>query len=503
MTEDTGAPPSSPKQLQKTITGQLNLKTGENRTLEDILNQAARHLKQKKFKAFETEIGRAAELAPQDARVLHFKGLYQFEKQNAIEALKLLRSALQKRPHDTAIQHNMAAVLISLGKFEDAEKLLLSAIALKPDYAEAYHTLAPIRTFKAEDPLITQMKQGLETPNLSDEDITFYAFALAKACDDIGDYETAWSALQRGNTTMPSAYDPQKETTAVDALEKAATRTRLEEMAPYGHQSHAPILIVGMPRSGTTLLESVIADHPQVYAAGELPALGIIGQMIAKNLNIPSIQPGAASVIEAATPEHLYAGGLGYLNAAKKDATGWFDYFTDKLPDNSFNLGLAAALVPNARVIHIMRHPLDTMLSNYFQRFTSVQYAFTPEHIVSHWRNYQRAMAHWREHLPLEMIEIRYENLVQDVDFARSYLWESLGLTLEVAHVPNAQKADNQRTASRWQVRQPVYTSSREKFRDYEAHMSAFVQALGGMAAIDAEVEAQEARCALRQAARN
>jgi tetratricopeptide (TPR) repeat protein len=497
MNDKTG---KAPKKLEK-ITGNLRSKAVPNEELNALLQQIVIHLKAKDLPKLAPALAAASALAPDDARVLHFQGLSAFEQRDAPTAFTFLRRALEKRPNDSALQHNMAAVLISLGKFEKAEELLRAAVKTKPDYAEAYHTLSPIRKFTADDPLIPLMEKGLQSPNLSDADTSFYAFALAKACDDAGLYDRGWPALARGNAVMPHAFDPKLEDTAVEAILKNATRDRLQELGQYGQPTRAPIFIVGMPRSGTTLLESVIADHPQVFAAGELTALSRIGIAVTANLKAPQNLAGFADVLDKLTPEHVYAAGLGYLNGARATATGWFDHYVDKLPDNSFNLGLAAAIVPGARVVHIMRHPLDIMLSIYFQRFTSVRYCFQPADILHHYKNYQRVMAHWRDHLPMDMVELRYENLVQDVDFARDWLWQHLGLTPNIDHVPNPGASGQQRTASRFQVRQPVYQTSTEKFRRYEAHMGEFIEGLGGMAAIEAEVAAQENRCALRKAA--
>jgi tetratricopeptide (TPR) repeat protein len=483
------------------ITGAFKTKLTPTDAVTTLVKQAATYLKSKNFPKLNSTLGEAAALAPEDVRVLHFQGLSAFEQRDAVTAFNFLRRALEKRPSDPAMQHNMAAILISLGKFKKAEELLLSAIRIKPDYAEAYHTLYPIRKFTTDDPLIPLMEKGLQSPDLSDADTSFYAFALAKACDDAGLYDRGWPALARGNAVMPHAFDPKLEDTAVEAILKNATRDRLQELGQYGQPTRAPIFIVGMPRSGTTLLESVIADHPQVFAVGELTALSRIGHAVATNLKAPKNLVGFADVLDKLAPEHVYAAGLGYLNGARTTATGWFDHYVDKLPDNSFNLGLAAAIVPGARVVHIMRHPLDIMLSIYFQRFTSVRYCFQPADILHHYKNYQRVMAHWRDHLPMDMVELRYENLVQDVDFARDWLWQHLGLTPNIDHVPNPGASGQQRTASRFQVRQPVYQTSTEKFRRYEAHMGEFIEGMGGMAAIEAEVAAQESRCVLRAAA--
>ena len=348
------------------VSGKISTPKVLEENLKPLLGEIVTHLKKKNFDKLNSALDRAAALAPEDVRVLHFQGLGHFEQRDAVTAFSYLKKALSKRPNDPSLQHNMAAILISLGKFDKAEELLRSAIALKPDYAEAFHTLSPIVKFKADDPLIPLMEQGLQTPDLNQRDTTFYAFALAKACDDAGLYDRGWPALERGNSVMKHSYNPGHRAAAVEALLHIATRDRLTELGQYGHPSRAPILVVGLPRSGTTLLESVISDHPQVYPAGELTALSAIGKMIGNNLSISPQQIGHAEVLNQITPQHIHAGGLGYLNAARKDATSWFDYFVDKLPDNSFNLGLAAVMTPRARVVHIMRHPLDVMLSSIF-----------------------------------------------------------------------------------------------------------------------------------------
>lgn len=501
-TPDSKAPHATSKEVRRPqlISGQIDVAPQNAPPLLQILKKAESALKNRNFKDVRAEIARAEAVGKDDPRVLHLKGLYEFEQQNAVQAYNFLSKALELRPNDASIQHNIAAVLSSLGRFQEAEKLLLSVIARRPNFAEAYHTLSNIRTFTADDPLIARIEDGLNTKDLSTDDRSFYAFALAKAQDDAGNPEKAWHAAEIGNAIEATSYkyNPASEAKAVEEVEEFATRDRLEGLAPFGHQTRAPIFVVGMPRSGTTLLESIIAEHPQVLAAGELTALGVIGKMVSRRLKVSPIRSGFAKAIENLTPHHQFGAAMGYLNAAHSKSPEWVDYFIDKLPDNSFNLGFAAALLPKARVIHIMRHPLDVMLSIYFKRFTSMSYAFTPEHIVGHWQNYQRVMEHWRVHLPLEMIEIRYENLVQDKDFAQKILWEKLGLTAQVDHVKAAPQLEEQRTASLFQVKQPVYQTSRQKFAKYEAHMGAFIKALGGMDAIEAEVNEQEARCALR-----
>ncbi|WP_163852275.1 tetratricopeptide repeat-containing sulfotransferase family protein [Pseudooceanicola aestuarii] len=468
----------------------------------DAIATAAACLTRREFEAFDKALDQAAALAPDDPEVIHLRGLGLFERKRTPEAFPLVLQAARARPRNTAMLHNLAAIQISLGHFKDAEANLRRAIRLQPDYAEAYHTLAGIHRFAPDDPLIPAMEELGRSRQFTPRDASFLCFALAKAQDDANRPDHAWPLLEQANAQMPAEYDADGETRDLDRTLEICTADFLHDRQQYGHPSPAPIFIVGMPRSGTTLLESLLDAHPQVHAAGELPVIPAMGRALAQRHDLPPARQGHGPTLARLTPAELHGSGLGYLNAVRDTSRRWFDRFTDKLPDNALNLGLIAGVLPRARVLHIMRHPLDVMLSIYFQRFTSVPYGFRPADIAAHWRNYRRAMAHWRQVLPPGMLlELRYENLVQDRDFAQSLVWDHLGLTGQVGHVRAAPGAAEQRTASRWQVKQPVYQSSRQKFRRYAHHMGAFIDALGGMAEIDRIVAQQEARCALRAAA--
>lgn len=466
-------------------------------TKPQFLKLAASALKNRRFDDFSKLMGNANKDFLSDPLVRHFQGLFHFEMKSPQKARSLIEGALKERPHDPMIKHNLSAVLIGLGEFDKAQTLLQQALETKPDYAEAYHTLAPIYTFTADDPLIAQMEKALQNDETSEVDRSFLNFALAKAKDDVRDIEGAWQALQSGNAATKTSYDPEAEREGVAALKACCTAPMLEALGKAGHPTPAPVFVVGMPRSGTTLLEAIISEHPQVHAAGELPAIENLAREMARRMGIERDLPGHAELLERGAQEHFYGAALGYLDTVRKGADRWFDQFVDKLPDNSFNLGLIAALLPNARVIHIMRHPLDTMLSIYFQRFTSIQYAFDPNHIVAHYKNYRDLMAFWQAHLPQPPLEIRYESLVQDRQAAQDFLWRHLGLRKPAGDGTTLRESGLQNTASRWQVRQPVYQSSREKFRRYEKWLAPFIEAMGGMAAIEAEVAEQKERCQL------
>jgi tetratricopeptide (TPR) repeat protein len=466
--------------------------------LQAAVTAAAEALRAKDYSTFDREIAEAAKIAPQDGNVLHLRGLALFERKNPRKAFPLVREAARQHPRDPAIRHNLAAIQISLGRFRDAEAGLRAVLELAPDYTEAFHTLAPIITFKAGDPLVARMERLAQQKRFSPRDASFLCFALAKAYDDMGATDKAWAMLEQGNAQMSPDYDMDSEDRELAQIRSTYTSSFIATKSRCGHPSLAPLFVVGMPRSGTTLLERLLADHPQVFAAGELTTVPAIGALMTQRMETLPVRRGYADALAAAPPHELFAAGQGYLDTARADATGWFDVFVDKMPDNSFNIGLIRCLLPNARFLHIMRHPLDTMLSIWFQRFNSVPYAFSLAHIAHHYRNYLSVMDHWRTALPGQILEVRYENLVRDPAAAQRHLFRRLHLAGNIAHMRTGSDPRPQSTASRWQVRQPVYTTSREKWRRYAAHLDPLIDDLGGQEVLDREIADQDARCAIR-----
>ncbi len=481
----TDAPPSDPAAAPQAL-------------FDDAMARAGAAIEAKDFATFEAAISEAEACFPEHPQIAHYKGLSRFEQKDAAGALVWLSKAIKALPENAAILHNLSAVQISLGQFDTAKHNLLRALKRAPDYAEAYHTLAGIYRFAPSDPLIKRMEALARSGTFSARNASFLCFALAKAYDDADQPDLAWPMLEQANQQMQSTYNAEEEADWVADIEQVFTKPFLADRVAFGYPSAAPVFVVGMPRSGTTLLESRIDAHPQVYAAGELSIVGGLAQTISEEKDLAMQRRGHARLAAALEPAEAYGAGLSYLNAVQNLRGRWFERCVDKLPDNSFNLGFIAQILPGARFVHVMRHPLDVMLSIYFQRFTTLPYGFRQADIVAHWAAYQRVMDHWRAVLPDGMLmEVRYENLVQDDAYAQERLWRYLDLPMEVSHVVGLGTALEQRTASRWQVKQPVYTTSREKFRKYEAHMSGFIAALGGMDAVEAIVADQQARCAL------
>ena len=242
--------------------------------------------------------------------------------------------------------------------------------------------------------------------------------------------------------------------------------------AGQGDPSSRPVFIVGMPRSGTSLVEQILASHPDCFGAGELPNLG---------LQARSLGARPSKRILELEPEELAALGRAYLESLPADSAG-AARVTDKMPANWLHLGLAAAVLPGARVIWCRRDAMDVCFSIYAQQFThqdAYPYAFDLEDIASEYRCCERLMEHWTRTLPIPLHEVRYERLVEDLEGVTASLLEFCGLPFDARCLRFHETDRRVGTASNWQVRQPLYRSSLARWRLFESQLGPLRSALG------------------------
>lgn len=454
---------------------QQKASNGKNVIPKSKLSELAKSFRDQDYVKFQTILQEIKRLDPGNPNAIHLEGLYALQVENDVaRAHTLVSQASEILPESPAINHNLATIKITRGEFVAAERLLLLAVHMQPDYAEAFHTLAGIRKFKSGDPIIEKMELLAGTKKFSNIDASFLCFALAKAYDDVGRYEDAWRVLVQGNTLMTETYPTEAYPKGFKAVKEVFTKAFLSEKSSFGHPAKAPIFIVGMPRSGTTLLESVLGSNPLIRNAGELPAIHSLSRKTAQIYGTDVNAVGHAALAKAMPQDHLFRWGEAYLTYAQSRLGVWAEYFTDKLPDNSFNLGLISLLLPNAKFIHIRRDPMDIALSIYFQRFTTLNYGFRIKTIVKHYRNYQIFMDYWHDVFePERLIDVDYEHLVDNKEDVFNRIHAQLGLTMPSGHVAERQDVQNVSTASRWQARQPIYASSKQKWKKYEAQLVA------------------------------
>ena len=391
-------------------------------------------------------------------------------RQNRIDDAKLhYESALALKPDYANAHNNLGNVLKEQGKFGDAMAHYRRAIALQPDYAEAHLNRSDIKFFERGDADLTAL-EALAQSDLPADKAMYIRFALAKALDDSRDYARAFEHLLQGNTLKRRQVDYQ-ETQALQLFERIRTvfdSSLLNRLHGMGCPSSAPVFVLGMARSGSTLVEQILAGHPQIHAAGELTIL--------EKMEHRGFPESVASLDGPA----LRGLGESYLSRLPTVASDIIRII-DKLPGNFLRIGLIRLILPNARIIHTMRDPVDTCLSCYSKLFTSgLSFTYDLAELGRYYRGYSELMAHWRSVLPPGvMLDVSYENVVDDLEGEARRLIHFCGLPWDDRCIAFHRTGRPVRTASAVQVRQPLFRSSLERWRNYEAWLSPLLDELG------------------------
>lgn len=386
------------------------------------------------------------------------------------EAAASARRALALRPDAADAVALLGSLAIDRGRFEEAEALLKKALTLSPDLPEALIGLTAVRRMTPADVPWRDAAMRALSHGLPVAHAIGLHHALGKYHDDLGETEAAFEHHRRGHElarrSRPS-YDRAATTARVTRTLAAFDRRALEELRPAGLDSERPVFVFGMPRSGTTLAEQILASHSQVHGAGE-----VLFWQFAADAELAAQPEQRATTITALGRRYLEL--LQALPAAPARVI-------DKLPSNFRNLGLIHAALPQARFIHLERHPLDTCLSIYFQGFSAAHaYASDLADLAHYYREYRRLMAHWRAALPpATLLEVRYEELVEDPERWSRRMLEHIGLPWD-PHCLEFHRTDRAvLTASNWQVRQPIGKSSIGRWRRYERFLAPLRAGLG------------------------
>ena len=416
---------------------------------------------------------RAIELSPNSAEAHLLMASALVEDSLTGEAEKYMLRAVELDPNDAKSQGLLGQRYQSLGRFTEANQHLLQSIELEPKQGFAYFAYVHNnRITEADRPMVQQMERVLSNGGLDPRQLDFLHYGLGKAFENLKEYEKAIGHFDEANRLArklkfgDSVFDREQYAADFDWLIQTFSRERIEEEKLKGSDSKLPIFIVGMMRSGTTLAEQIISSHPSVGAAGEqrfwpLRRPAIYGQ------NRRSLDPMFTRY------------GVEYAASLARIVPG-FDYVTDKMPANYEHLGAIHCAVPNARIIHMRRHPVDTCISIFATpNRVPVEFAYDRENIVFAYQQYTRLMDHWREVLPSDrFLEVRYEDLVADRIGQTQRMLNFIGLEWDDSVLTHESNERNVITPSLWQVRQPIYSTSVERWRRYEPWLGAFKKLL-------------------------
>jgi len=364
----------------------------------------------------------------------------------------------------------LGSLAIDRGRFEEAETQLKRALALSPGLPEALIGLTAVRKMTAADGAWRDAAEGTLARGLPVAHAIGLHHALGKYCDDVGDFDAAFEHHRQGHELARRSrppYDRAATSARVRRTLAVFEQSALEALRPAGLASERPVFVFGMPRSGTTLAEQILASHPQVHGAGE-----VLFWQFAADAELASPPEQRSTMIAALGRQYVESFAALPAEAAR---------VIDKLPSNFKNLGLIHAALPAARFIHLERDPLDTCLSIYFQGFTAAHaYATDLSDLAHYYREYRRLMAHWRATLPPHLLlEVRYESLVDDPEHWGRRMLAHLGLPWDPRCLEFHLTDRPVLTASSWQVRQPIGKGSIGRWRHYQRYLQPLREALG------------------------
>jgi len=413
------------------------------------------------FTGAETALRRAVKLEPRSPNPLCALGHTLTALHRTDDARICFEKALRLKPRSTGALCGVARLATMDGRFGDAETLLRRALEFDPECIEAHTWLVEQRRMTpADQDWLERMRRLLERP-LAPVDKSGLHFAMGKYFDDIGDYASAFGAFRKANEErkkISMRYDRAARAAWVDDVVRHYTTERVATPVDGANDSRRPVFVVGMMRSGTSLIEQIIASHPQAMGAGELQFWGILEYKHQDWVRGRAPDPDLGAKLAQSYLEEL---GRHSSDAAR---------VVDKTPANVDYLGVIHRVLPNARFIYMQRDPVDVCLSCYFQNFiNAASFAMDLQDLAHYYREHHRLVAHWRSVLPKEVfLEVPYEGLVADPEAWSRRVLEFLGLEWHPKVLEFHKTERAVLTASHWQVRQKMYSSSVGRWKHYQ-----------------------------------
>ena len=412
---------------------------------------------------------KAIELSPENPQTYVVLGSTYLGINKTDEALEVLNKAIEIKSDYPEALSVKSEILQSMGDMEEAKKYAMKALEIDDDVPSIYLTYSKLTKFESKDDKHLQKMESLvgQTDKYGQQQLAPLHYALFSAYENIKDYDSSFENLEKGaNYKRESViYNPKDQAKVYQSIIDKSTPEYLDSFnLDNACQSDVPVFIIGMPRSGTTLTEQIIASHPDVFGAGELYALG----QVADSVGI--LEPGNEKEFG-----EQYLKMIQELHPDAKKAKR----VTDKMPGNYARLNNIYASLPNAKIIHCRRNPIDTCLSCYKQLFSRGHYwSYRQDELANHYKIYSELMNHWREVMPDRFLEINYEDTINDFENQARKLIDYVGLEWNDACLTPHKSKRSVLTASKGQVRKPIYKTSIEAWRRYEKQLEPLATAL-------------------------
>jgi hypothetical protein len=413
-----------------------------------------------------------------------FQSHYAIESMQAGDyetALDYFERVLSVLPDDPATLVSRGHALKTYGRTDDAITSYRRAAEVAPGHGDAWYGLANLKTYRFSDAELTAMEAAAASPDLDHTSRIHIAFALGKAREDRKDHDKAFAAYASGNALKHQTvrYTTEQMQAELSAQKTHCTRDLFEKQSGKGCPAPDPIFIVGLPRAGSTLIEQILASHPQVDGTLELPNILSLAHRLRGRSQITD-RDRYPRILHEMSAEDLCALGEDYIENTRIHRQG-APFFTDKMPNNFRHIGLIHLILPNAKIIDARRNPMDCCWSGFKQLFAEGQeFTYSLDDIGHYYRAYVDMMAYWESVLPPgRILRVQHEDVLDDLESQVRKLLDYCGLPFDERCVNFHQTERAVRTASSEQVRRPINKAGLEQWRPYEAHLGPLKSALG------------------------
>ena len=396
------------------------------------------------------------------------------------KAITLLDDILSKNPYNFSTLTSKGHAEKTLGRTEQAIKSYQSAYQIKPDHGEAFFSLANLKTYSFTNEELGNMREQVKRVDLSLRDKAYFHFALAQGCEVNGEYDEAFFHLENGNRIKnnQSQYSIERMDNELQAQIDICDEEFFKDLGKGGHSTKDPILILGLPRAGSTLIEQILASHSMIDGTLELPNILSIAQSL-RGDDVYGKEGNYPKSMRSLTLEQRESLGKGYIEDTRmhrKDAP----MFTDKMPNNFRHIGLIHLIMPNAKIIDARRYPLDCCFSMFKQLFAQGQeFSYGLAEAGSYYKSYVKLMNHWDKVLPGKILRVNNEDIIDDLEGQVKRMLDYLEIPFEEECITFYETDRSVRTASSEQVRRPINKEGQKRWKPYSKHLKPLVDSLG------------------------
>ena len=395
-------------------------------------------------------------------------------------AINLFDDILQKNPYNFSVLTSKGHAQKTLGKTDQAIKSYQSAYKVKQDHGESFFSLSNLKTYTFTKNELNIMRRQLQRVDLTLQNKAYFHFALAQGCEVVGEYDEAFFHLDCGNKikNKQSKYTVERMDKELQAQIDVCNEPFFEKHGNGGYETKDPIFILGLPRSGSTLIEQILASHSMIDGTLELPNILSMAQSL-RGDDIYGKEGNYPKSMKALSLEKRIEMGKMFIDDTRihrKDAPR----FTDKMPNNFRHIGLIHLIMPNAKIIDARRYPLDCCFSMFKQLFAQGQeFTYGLAEAGSYYKSYVKLMNHWDEVLPNKILRVNNEDIIDDLEGQVTKMLEFLELPFEDSCITFYETDRSVRTASSEQVRKPINKSGMDRWKPYAKHLEPLLNGLG------------------------